>query len=125
MKRRVLYLVFAVITIVLGLLSRKLSFLLPEIINLTLGDALYAVMIYWGVRFLLPHLSRMNTLFLAISICYTIELSQLYQVSWLNEWRSTTIGSLMLGRGFLWSDLVAYTFGCGMGYLLDPRWPGE
>ena len=32
-------------------------------------------------------------------------------------WARTRIGALMLGRGFLWSDLVCYTVGVGTGWL--------
>jgi hypothetical protein len=29
----------------------------------------------------------------------------------LNQWRRTTIGGLILGFGFLWSDFLMYTIG--------------
>ncbi len=40
-----------------------------------------------------------------------VEISQLYQDPWINNIRNTLIGHLILGKGFLWSDLLAYTIG--------------
>ncbi len=44
-------------------------------------------------------------------LCYCIEFSQLYQGEWINELRKTLFGRYVLGQGFLWSDILAYTFG--------------
>ena len=41
----------------------------------------------------------------------TIELSQLYQAPGLNRIRLTTLGGLLLGYIFLWSDLLCYGLG--------------
>ena len=48
-----------------------------------------------------------------------IEFSQLYQENWIIEIRNTTLGHLVLGQGFLWSDLLAYTFGSIICYILE------
>ncbi len=55
----------------------------------------------------------------ALSFAYLIEVSQLYQANWIVAIRNTTLGSLVLGHGFLWSDLVCYTVGIGLAFLLD------
>ena len=49
---------------------------------------------------------------------YCVEFSQLIRWPWLVEFRSTTIGHLMLGQGFLWSDLIAYMIGIQLFYIL-------
>ena len=36
-----------------------------------------------------------------------VEESQLYHASWIDSIRGTTLGALVLGHGFLWSDLPA------------------
>jgi len=48
-----------------------------------------------------------------------IEMSQLYQAEWINNIRHTTLGGLILGQGFLWSDIVAYTAGVIIGALFE------
>lgn len=106
LKSRIYYFFIVCLIIILGLLSRMLNF-----IPLFVGDILYAVMIYFIVRFLLIKSNPNKIAIISILICYTIEFLQLYQASWIVEVRNTTIGGLIFGQGFLWSDLSAYTFG--------------
>lgn len=51
--------------------------------------------------------------------CFAIEFSQLYKAPWINELRHTLFGRLVLGEGFLWSDLLCYVVGIGIGILVD------
>ena len=94
------------LTIGLGLLSRNVSF-----IPLFIGDMLYAVMFTMILRFVF--LSRpWNQIALgAIVVCFCIEFSQLLSYDIMITLRSTLLGKLVLGQGFLWSDLLAYTAG--------------
>ena len=55
----------------------------------------------------------------ALSFSYCIEISQLYQADWINAIRGTTLGALVLGHGFLWSDILCYTVGVGLAILID------
>ena len=48
-----------------------------------------------------------------------VELSQLYHAPWIDSIRHTTIGGLILGFGFLWSDLACYSLGVGLGVLIE------
>ncbi|MCT4645281.1 MAG: DUF2809 domain-containing protein [Carboxylicivirga sp.] len=106
-------------TIIVGLASRKFAYLLPDFINLGLGDALWALMMYWIIGFIVPRLSIRNLAIATLAICFVVELSQLWQTDWLNAIRNNRFGALVLGRGFLWSDLIAYSLGVGMGVLLE------
>lgn len=47
----------------------------------------------------------------ALGVSFLIELSQLWHPPFLDALRATTLGGLVLGYGFLWSDLVCYTVG--------------
>jgi len=104
--KRSIYPLFIMITIGMGLLSRQIPY-----IPLFLGDVLYAVMMYLILRFIFTKLDYIQAGGLALVITFTIEFSQLYQYDWLLDIRSTPIGRLVLGQGFLYSDLVAYTGG--------------
>lgn len=55
----------------------------------------------------------------ALLFSFVIELSQLYHSSWIDTLRSYPFGGLILGYGFLWSDLVCYTMGVGFGYMME------
>ncbi|MFT6320164.1 MAG: hypothetical protein ACJAT4_001086 [Granulosicoccus sp.] len=76
-------------------------------------------MFYFIVGFLFPKMKSVNVLLCCVAICFIIEVSQLIKVDWLNEIRNTTLGKLTLGSGFLWSDLVSYTLGGLVGFVLE------
>ncbi|HGH7182002.1 TPA: DUF2809 domain-containing protein [Bacillus luti] len=118
-RNRMLYAIFTIIVIVLGLSSRKFAFALPDLLNAYLGDALWALMIFTGFGFLFPKIETKKLTFISLLFCYGIEMSQLYHSPWIDSIRATTLGGLILGYGFLWSDLVAYTSGVGIGILLE------
>ncbi|WP_088293696.1 DUF2809 domain-containing protein [Bacillus mycoides] len=116
-RNRLLYAVFTIVVIILGLSSRKFAFALPDLLNGYLGDALWALMIFVGFGFLFPKIETKKLAFISLIFCYGIEISQLYHAEWIDSIRATTLGGLVLGYGFLWSDLVAYTIGVGVGML--------
>ncbi len=108
------YLILIIITIVLGVLSRKI-----DGITTFFGDVLYAVMIYFGMRFLFLNYSQRRVLLVALFFCFCIELQQLYRANWILEIRRTSIGHYVLGQGFLWSDLGFYTIGVLIAFSFD------
>ena len=118
-RNRFLYIIAALIVIIFGLASRKLSAHLPEIVNMYLGDALWALMIYLYVAIIFKNLSIKRVAISSILFCYLIELSQLYHAQWIDHIRNTSLGGLVLGFGFLWSDILAYTLGVGFGILIE------
>ncbi|MDM5428091.1 DUF2809 domain-containing protein [Bacillus mycoides] len=118
-RNRLLYAVFTIVVIILGLSSRKFAFALPDLLNDYLGDALWALMIFTGFGFLFPKIETKKLTFISLIFCYGIEISQLYHAPWIDNIRATTIGGLVLGYGFLWSDVVAYTIGVGVGMLWE------
>ncbi|HDR8183942.1 TPA: DUF2809 domain-containing protein [Bacillus thuringiensis] len=118
-RNRLLYALFTIVIIILGLCSRKLAFALPHLLNEYLGDALWALMIFTVFGFLFPKIETKKVAFISFLFCYGIELSQLYHAEWIDSIRATTLGGLVLGFGFLWSDLVAYTIGVGIGMFCE------
>jgi len=110
----------AILTITLmGLSSRKFAAYLPEIINTYLGDALWALMIYFVFATFFTNKKIKTVAIISLLFCYSIEVSQLYHAPWIDSIRNTTLGGLVLGFGFLWSDIVAYTIGIGVGITLE------
>ncbi|MEB8573782.1 DUF2809 domain-containing protein [Bacillus cereus] len=118
-RNRVVYALFTIVIIILGLSSRKFAFALPHLLNDYLGDALWALMVFTGFEFLFPKTETKKLAFISLMFCYGIEVSQLYHANWIDSIRATTLGGLVLGYGFLWSDLVAYTIGVGVGILCE------
>lgn len=113
-KTRFFYLIALIAIIFLGLLSRKISS-----IPLWIGDSLWAVAVYLGFRLFFIKIKPEATALISLGIAFIVEFSQL--VSWapLDTIRATTLGHLFLGQGFLISDLIAYTFGIFLIFLLD------
>lgn len=68
-------------------------------------------MVFFLASALLPRLALRRRVALALAYCVATELSQLYHAPWIDDLRATRLGGLVLGFGFLWSDLVAYTIG--------------
>lgn len=107
MKRNnIISLIGIAVLIPLGLCSRQFN----SIPNET-GDALWAMMVFCIWRIIL-HKKKLTTIAIVSLISsYLVEFSQLITWSFLVEFRKTFIGHIMLGQGFLWIDLLAYTIG--------------
>lgn len=117
-RNRVVYLILIIIVMILGLLSRKLDGL-PKIISLYAGDILWALMIFLIITFIFNNKSTLFNIFIAIIFSYGIEISQLYHAPWIDSIRNTILGGLILGFGFLWSDLICYTIGIFIGGIIE------
>ncbi|MDH5413810.1 MAG: DUF2809 domain-containing protein [Flavobacteriaceae bacterium] len=116
-QRRLFYIFLVIATVVFGLLSR--ADFIPTLIYPYLGDVLYALMVFFLLGLLFPSMYSIKLTLLAIIICFLIELSQLYQADWINALRNTRLGGLLLGYGFLWSDLVSYFIGGLLGFSIE------
>lgn len=113
------YFIAVVITLLLGLASRKFSHLLFSFLAENAGDVLWAMMVYFGFRFLFLKKSIIMAIFLSFLFSFGIEFSQLYQEDWINQIRGTLLGALVLGKGFLTVDLIRYTTGIVIATSLD------
>ena len=116
-RNRFYQVLYIAVTIVLGLFSRTGYF--PDFLYGYLGDALYALMFFFGIGFILPMSNTLKVASITLLFCFAIEFSQFYHADWIDAIRRTRIGGLVLGFGFLWSDLVSYTVGVAFGALLE------
>jgi hypothetical protein len=112
---RAIHAVLIAVTIPLGLASRVNSLPMPDLVREYGGDVLSAVCIFFGVRFVLHRRSIWNSAVIAYVVCVLIELQQLITWSPLRRLREETPLDILLGHGFLWSDLVCYAVGVGLG----------
>ncbi|MDP0498824.1 MAG: DUF2809 domain-containing protein [Verrucomicrobiota bacterium JB022] len=111
--------VFLVVVLVLGLSTRRLPELWPPVIQAYGGDTLWALFVYLGIGWVFVRWSPNRVALVALSFSVLIELSQLYHAPWIDQIRATTLGALILGHGFLWSDLACYAVGVGMGWVME------
>lgn len=55
----------------------------------------------------------------SLALAFLVEISQLYHARWIDSIRQTALGGLVLGFGFLWTDLVCYSVGIVTGSLTE------
>ncbi len=103
----------------LGIGSRRYSRALPTFIAAYAGDTLWALAAFLGIGLILPRALTWTVACLAMAFSVAIETSQLYHAPWIDSIRQTTLGGLILGFGFLWSDLACYAVGVGLGVMID------
>lgn len=118
-RNRLLYAALITIVIILGLYSRRMADVIPSFLNIYLGDALWGLMTFICFGFIFRVMKTKSVALIGISFCYLIELSQLYHANWIDNIRKTTLGGLVLGYGFLSSDLLAYSIGIGIGVVAE------
>jgi len=112
---RVAYLIAAIVVALAGLASRKYRTELPAFLAEYAGDTLWGLMLFLLVSLLLAGQPVLTRAGVALAIALSVEFSQLYHASWIDSIRQTTLGGLVLGFGFLWTDLVCYTVGIALG----------
>lgn len=118
-RNRIVYFLLIIATIVLGLASRHYSTVLPQWVHAYLGDVLWALMVFLMLGFIFRRKDSRWIAIMALAFSYGIELSQLYHAPWIDALRANKLGGLILGFGFLWSDLICYTVGVGFGYIIE------
>ena len=105
--------------IVLGLATRRFRGALPGFVGAYAGDVLWAAMVYLLMAAAWPSASLRRVALAAATFSLAIELGQLYHAPWIDAVRQTRMGGLVLGFGFLWSDLACYAAGIALAAALD------
>jgi hypothetical protein len=103
----------------LGLRRFGLGLGLPGLIVKYGGSALWATMVFLLVAIAAPALSRWRIAAISAVIAIGIELFRLVHAPWLDAFRLTLAGALLLGRIFSPWDLLAYGFGIASAIVLD------
>lgn len=115
---RGIYLLLSIVTVIIGLATRKLPHLfLPFIVEYG-GDTLWALLFFFLFRIVWINKPIWKVAAATYVFAVLIEVSQLYQAPWITEWRATFMGQMILGHGFLWSDLVCYAAGVLLGWVI-------
>lgn len=111
----------ALVVIACGLSLRWYGFPLglPAFVVKYGGSLLWATMVFLLVGVLLPWLTRSQLAAIALVIAIAVEFSRLVHTPWLDAFRLTTAGALLLGRIFSLWNLVAYAAGIGFGVWID------
>lgn len=83
------------------------------------GSLLWATMVFFLVAMAAPARPRWNIALIAAAIAVGVELFRLVHAPWLDAFRLTTAGALLLGRIFSLWNLLAYGVGILLAAALD------
>jgi hypothetical protein len=83
------------------------------------GSMLWGAMVFFLVAIAAPGSSRPNIALISILVAVCVELFRLVHTPWLDEFRLTLAGTLLLGRIFSPWDIMAYAAGIGLALGLD------
>ena len=115
----IVWLALIVVIVLLGLGSRRYGPHLPVFLAAYAGDTLWATAAFLGIGLLMPRASTRRVALLALTFSGLIEVGQLYKAPWIDSIRRTTLGGLVLGFDFVWSDLACYAVGVALGMLIE------
>lgn len=83
------------------------------------GSMLWGMMVFFLVAIAASTLSRRSIALVAAAIALAVELSRLVHPPWLDDFRLTTVGALLLGRVFSPWNMLAYGAGIALAVWLD------
>jgi Protein of unknown function (DUF2809) len=83
------------------------------------GSLLWAAMVYFLVAIAASHSSRLSIALIAAAIAIGVELFRLIHAPWLDAFRLTLPGALLLGRIFSLWNMLAYGVGIIFAVGLD------
>lgn len=118
MRSRAFYIISAVIIIGLGIASRKIMGF-PYFVYEYVGDVLWAANLYMVFRIFFPREKISLMAFISFVTSVLVEFSQVYHAPWIDSFRNTFIGGMLIGYGFLWSDILCYAIGTAIGVIAD------
>ncbi len=121
-SRRAVYAVGTAVIISAGLLCRLPGLGLRWPVAKWSGSILWGAMVYLLVALARPYAGSGQKLAVAVAIALSVELSRLYHSPWLDEFRTTFAGAILLGRVFSPWNMVAYTIGALTIGIFDARW---
>lgn len=119
LKTRIVWVIAAAVAIIAGLASRRYREYLPSLLADYAGDTLWSLVLFLSISTLMTRWPVLVRATIGLALAFLVEISQLYHAPWIDSIRRTTLGGLVLGFGFLWTDLVCYSLGISIGALAE------
>lgn len=122
-RRRGMLILAAVSVIVAGLCLRLFGYGigLPFFIVKYGGSLLWGSMVYLLIAALFVARAKLLTIVTAEVFAIAVELVRLLHTPWLDAFRETMVGALLLGKVFSPWNIVVYTIGIGIAALIE-KW---
>ena len=115
------YLALIILTIIVGLVLRRVPIGLPFVLVKFGGSVLWAAMIYWIFAALQLSSTAASIAVNAALFSALVEFFKLYHAPVLDAFRRTLAGAMLLGRYFSWWDIVAYLVAIALAASIDRR----
>lgn len=116
-RNRAWYVLAMALTVAAGLASRRFPQVLPAVLGKYPGDALWALMVFFGLGAIFARASTARVAAGALAFAFAVEFLKLSPSPWLAQLRHTTVGHLVLGHTFGWPNLLAYLAGVLLGVV--------
>ncbi len=117
-KRKIVYLALFCFCTWLALATRKYPHWFHPFVVEYAGDTIWAGMFVFLLRIFFPRTALWKLCLFTYAAGVIVELQQLLQWDWLVAIRSTYIGRLVLGVGFVATDLICYAVGVLLAWPL-------
>lgn len=118
LKRRIIYLLLFVFCTWLALATRQHKQYFHPLVVTYGGDIIWAGMFLFLLRIFFSKIQLWKLVVFNYVLGVADECSQLITAPWFVAIRQTKIGKLMLGVGFVWSDLVCFAIGTLLAWLV-------
>ena len=116
--RKILYCFLFIFCIWLAIATRTHAAWFHPFIAEYGGDTIWAGMFLFFLRIFFGKTALWKLALINVGLGVADEVLQLYHAPWIESIRHTRIGGLMLGFGFLWSDIVCYAVGTLLAYFI-------
>ena len=110
-KNTIIYLGISIVAGITGVASRNYPDYIPQFLSQYGGDVMWAFAMFFFLSIFFPGRSALSRTIITLTIALVVEIMQLYHAPWIDAVRNTTIGGLILGFGFHWSDVLCYFTG--------------
>ena len=112
------------VTVAAGVVLRFAHLGQPFFVRKYGGSAMWALAIYWVVSAVMVRRPQQVARAAAVSgaIGTAVEFLKLVHTPWLEWFRGTLPGILLLGRYFAWADILAYWVAIGLGAAIEFWW---
>jgi hypothetical protein len=82
------------------------------------GDVIWAGMFLFFLRMIFLKIALWKLAIINYALGVADEFTQLFRAPWANALRETTIGRLLFGAGFLWTDILCYAIGTLLAFII-------
>ena len=117
-KRRIVYFLLFVFCTWLALATRLHKEYFHPLIVTYGGDIIWAGMFLFLLRIFFTKTTLWKLVLFNYLLGVADECSQLITAPWFVAIRQTKLGKLMLGVGFVWSDLMCYAIGTLLAWMI-------